>query len=629
MYSIKETDKPAKIINFAANMKGLIAILPDVVANQIAAGEVVQRPASAVKELLENAVDAKATLIKLWVKEGGKTLIQIQDNGTGMNETDARMCFERHATSKIRESEDLFRLHTKGFRGEALATIAAIAKVNLKTKTSDQELGTEIQIEAGEVISQEVCNTPTGTVFTIKNLFYNVPARRKFLKSDGNEFHHILEEFTRVSLAHPDIEFQLFNNNVNVLTLKAGNFKKRIVDLMGSSYEKKLITIEENTELASIQGFIVKPEFAKKKRGEQFFLLNQRFIKSPYLHNAIVNAFSDLIPKDVHPGYFINLEVPADKIDINIHPTKTEVKFEDERYIYAILQAAARKAIGSSHITPSLDFNRETAFDVPMKTDIRQVTPPSIHVNPGYNPFKENSFSGKSSQTSYNQMDFLLPEEDISALLPSDDFSDVESLATEKPSKLIEENNESFNYFQLNNQFIAVNVNNQLLIVHQNRAHARVLFEKMQHSMEHNSSATQMELFPESMELSPLDYALFEEIAADLMQIGFDIDPFGTNTIVVRGIPTDAEGIRAAEIIEHLLEEYKNFEVQQKTTQKEKIARILANKLAVKSGILLNRMEVNNLISDLLQCKMPHISPSGKPVFLNFTIEELQNKFQL
>lgn len=621
--------KPAEIINFAAGMKGTIAILPDVVANQIAAGEVVQRPASAVKELLENAVDAKATLIKLWVKEGGKTLIQIQDNGMGMNETDARMCFERHATSKIRQSEDLFNLHTKGFRGEALATIAAIAKVNLKTKPEGQDLGTEIQIEAGEVISQDVCSTSTGTIFTIKNLFYNVPARRKFLKSDANEFHHILEEFTRVSLAHPDIEFQLFNNNTNVLTLKSGNFKKRIVDLMGYTYEKKLIAIEEKTELASIQGFIVKPEFAKKKRGEQFFLLNQRFIKSPYLHNAIVNAFSDLIPKDVHPGYFINLEVPADKIDINIHPTKTEVKFEDERYIYAILQAAARKAIGSHHITPSLDFDRETAFDVPMKKDIHQVTPPSISFNPSYNPFKEQKSYTPSSNKQYNQMDFMIPDEASIAMHSQEEIPSLDASEIEKPSKLIEQENENFKYFQLNNQFIVLKVNDQLLIVHQNRAHARVLFEKMMLSMENNSAATQMELFPESIELSPLDYALFEEIAPELLQIGFDIDPFGVNTIVVRGIPAEAEGIQASEIIEHLLEEYKNFELQQKTTQKEKIARILANKLAIKSGILLNSLEVNSLISDLLHCKMPHISPSGKPVFLNFTVDELQQKFQL
>lgn len=612
-------------------MKGIIAILPDVVANQIAAGEVVQRPASAVKELLENAVDAKATIIKLWVKEGGKSFIQIQDNGVGMDETDARLCFERHATSKIKQSEDLFNLSTKGFRGEALATIAAIAKVNLKTKQESQTLGTEIQIEAGEVVSQEPCSIPTGTTFTIKSLFYNVPARRKFLKSDANEFHHILEEFTRVALAHPNVEFQLFNNSVNVFTLKSGNFKKRIIDLMGVSYEKKLITIEEQTELANIQGFLVKPEFAKKKRGEQFFLLNDRFIRSPYLHNAISNAFSDLIPKDMQPGYFIKLEVPANKIDVNIHPTKTEVKFEDERFIYAILQAAARKAIGSNHITPSLDFNRETAFDIPMKKDINLVTPPSISFNPNYNPFKEkSSYSAPSqTQTSYNQMDFLLPEEDINSFIPSEEVNTIETNEIEKPSKLLTNDNENFKYFQLNNQFIAVNVNNQLLIVHQNRAHARVLFEKMMLSMEQNTAATQMELFPESVELSPLDYALFEEIAADLVQIGFDIDPFGTNTIVVRGIPADAEGIHAAEIIEHLLEEYKNFEVQQKATQKEKIARILANKLAIRSGIMLNSLEVNNLISDLLQCKMPHISPSGKPVFLNFTIEELQQKFQL
>ena len=382
-------------------MPDIIQLLPDAVANQIAAGEVIQRPASAVKELLENAIDAGSDTISLVIKDAGKALIQVNDNGFGMSETDARLSFERHATSKIKSADDLFNINTKGFRGEALASIAAIAQVELKTKIVGTDLGTQIIIEGSEVKEQEVCNCSKGTSFSIKNLFYNVPARRNFLKSNPVEIKHIIEEFQRVAMVHADIAFSMYNNGNEVFNLKKGSFRQRIVGIFGEKYNQKLVPVTENTDIVSIEGFVSKPEFAKKTRGEQYFFVNDRFIKNPYLNHAVNNAFDQLLSKDQFPSYFLKLTIDPSKIDINIHPTKTEIKFEDERAIYAIIRTAVKQALGKFNIAPTLDFEQESSFNVPLMKSSDSVKAPSIKVNKDYNPFETKTISPPQKKTIY------------------------------------------------------------------------------------------------------------------------------------------------------------------------------------------------------------------------------------
>lgn len=601
-------------------MSDIIQILPDSVANQIAAGEVIQRPSSAVKELLENAIDAGASEIKLVFKEGGKSFIQVTDNGTGMSETDARMSFERHATSKISHANDLFAIKTKGFRGEALASIASVAKVNLKTRREEDEIGTQIEIEGSDVVFQEPCACAKGTVFTIKSLFYNIPARRKFLKSDAIETKHIIDEFQRVALAHPEISFYLYNGESSIYQLQAGTFRQRIVSLFGSSYNDKVVPVVESTDLLSLSGFIVKPEFARKTRGEQFFFVNDRFIKSSYLNHAVITAFDELLPKDEHPGYFIKLEVDPNRIDINIHPTKTEVKFEDEKIIYAILRSAVRQALGKYNITPTLDFDKEMAFEFHGLKRIEDVPLPDISFNPDYNPF--NSFPAKSRNGS-------LSDNDDDNLIFNLDPKNEERL----PETLLEEHEfssggmEQLNYFQLLNRFIIAGSRQGLLMIDQHRAHERVIYERIMEAMSSNVSLSQMELFPETIHFNPADMPIANELMTELKEMGFDLESFGQNAWVVRGIPTDAVGHDIKSLIENLLEQYKNSQRLYKSEKKENLAKILANRMAIRSGILLNKIEIEKLIQDLFQCKMPYVSPNGKPVLFSLSPDELDEKF--
>lgn len=602
-------------------MADRIQILSDAVANQIAAGEVIQRPASAVKELVENAIDAGATEIKLVFREGGKNFIQVIDNGSGMSETDARMSFERHATSKIRKADDLFAITTKGFRGEALASIAAVAKVNLKTRRAEDAIGVQIEIDGSELIVHEPCACPAGTVFTIKSLFYNVPARRKFLKSDAIETKHILDEFHRIALSHPEVAFQLYNGDNAVYQLEAGTFRQRIVGLFGNSYNEKVVPVEEETDLVKISGFIVKPEFARKTRGEQFFFVNNRFIKSPYLHHALSAAFEELLPKEEHPGYFIKLTVDPSRIDINIHPTKTEVKFEDERIIYAILGSAVRKGLGKYNITPSLDFDREAAFDIPFRKRIEEVPQPGINVNPEYNPFNTSkSYSGGNKPSSDEPDAWLVP------LLK-------QQPAQELPDSLLDEQEfagnalENLQFFQLFNRYIVAGSRQGLLVIDQHRAHERIIFERLLEAMEKQGSASQMELFAETLHFNPADMALVEEMMDELRRMGFDMEHFGSNAIVIRGIPADAVGHDVKTLLESLLEQYKNSQRMQRSERRENLARILANRMAVRSGMVLNKMEMERMISELFYCKMPYVSPGGKPVLYSLTPDELDEKF--
>jgi DNA mismatch repair protein MutL len=621
-------------------MPDIIKLLPDSVANQIAAGEVVQRPASAVKELMENAVDANATTIKLIIKEAGRTLIQVVDDGSGMSDTDARISFERHATSKIKSADDLFNLHTMGFRGEALASIAAIAQVELKTKREEDETGTCIVIEGSVFKSQEAVAMPTGTSFSIKNLFFNVPARRNFLKSDAVEFRHIVEEFERVAFAHPHIAFSLHHNGTEVFNLAKGNLRQRIIALYGNPYNQRLVPVDEATDIVRVTGFIVKPEFAKRTRGEQFFFLNNRFIKNGYLHHAVQNAFEQLLAHDSFPGYFLFLEVDPHTIDVNIHPTKTEVKFEDERAVYAILRSAVKRALGQYNISPTIDFEQEMSMEIPYNQKGVPVAP-GIHVNPNYNPFATNNpdtapgnYSGtsfsqkeKSGASNWQEMfnshikkDELPSDKLIPALEEAQQLrhSDLES-AGEKTSGTI---------WQLHERYILSPVRSGMLVIDQQRAHERILFEKYLRAIEQHNAHVQQLLFPETLEFSPSDAAIVSSLLEDFNALGFDVRSFGNNSFVVHGIPAGTEEKGCVELLEGVLETYKMNEQELHLAPRENMARSMAKQAGIKAGRSLSLEEMRALVDELFACEMASHAPDGKPVFINFPIEELDRRFK-
>src|SRR5688572_6449531 len=606
-------------------MPDIIQILPDALANQIAAGEVIQRPASADKELLENAIDAKASEVRLIIKEGGKNFIQVSDNGTGMSETDARLAFERHATSKLRTSEDLFNITTKGFRGEALASIAAVAKVIVKTKRAGDNTGTQIEIDASKVVSHEPCACSVGTIFTIKNLFYNVPARRKFLKSDQVEFRHVIDEFQRVALAHPDIAFYLNNDETQVYNLEVSPLRQRISNLMGGNFNNRLVPVEEGTDFVRIHGFVCKPDTAKKTRGEQFFFVNGRFIKNPYFHHAVANAFDDLIEKGTHPGYFLFLEIDPSRIDVNIHPTKTEVKFEDERNIYAVIRAAVRQALGKYNITPTLDFDTETAFNIPTKKNIHQVNQPTIKVNTNYNPFHKEKPVKQDWESFYD----IGNKKDPVADLLANQWVDVQTGEVSTEHKKVELDNLikeiEGKVFQLFNRYIVAGTGDTLWIIDQHRAHERVLYEKFLAQEEHGNS--QMIMFPETWELSGQDMVAVSEILPDLVLMGFDMEPIGVQSMIVRGVPADATGLDPKNMLETLLEQYKNAGKLNAHDRKEFVARTLSGKMSIRSGMMLNKPEILQLVKDLFSTQMPWMGINGKPIIFNKSPEELDEIF--
>ena len=595
-------------------MSDIIKLLPDSVANQIAAGEVVQRPASVVKELLENAIDSGATNIQLIVKDAGKTLIQVIDNGKGMSDTDARMSFERHATSKIKSADDLFCILTKGFRGEALASIAAIAHVDLKTKQSGQELGTHIRIEGSKFIDQFPCATSEGTSMSVKNLFYNVPARRKFLKTDSVETKHIIDEFQRVTLIHPDIAFSYYNNDDEMYHLERGTFRQRIVAMMGASYNQRLVPVEEDTNtIVKVSGFIGKPEFAKKTRGEQFFFVNGRYIKNNYLGHAVSTAFDELLGRDTFPSYFIHLEVHPASIDINIHPTKTEIKFEDERSVYAIIRAAVKMALSKYSVAPSLDFERETFFDnapEPKMGDI--LSAPQIKVDHNYNPFRE--------RTEHQHKEVKQQWEELYKVdMPQ---------KVEQERAVFEEKKEEVSFmYQFRNKYILTSFGEGLLIIDQHRAHKRILFEYFYDLLENNQGASQQILFPESIEMNPSDFALMQDLEEDFKNIGFDITPFGKSTYVVNGLPADIKDANPKNLLEGLLEEFKENQ-SNKLDRRENLSKSLANQTALKSGQKLQKEEMQMLVSELFMCEKPTVDPSGNKVLWNIDHDELMNNFE-
>lgn len=615
-------------------MSNIIQLLPDRVANQIAAGEVVQRPASAVKELLENAIDAGSTKINLIIKDAGKTLIQVVDNGCGMTETDARMSFERHATSKITSAEDLFAIRTKGFRGEALASIAAIAQVELKTKLSNEELGTLIQIEGSKITNQEPVSCANGTSFSIKNLFFNVPARRNFLKSNAVETRHIIDEFERVAMSHPDIHFTMHHNGNEVFNLVSGPFRQRLVGILGKKYNDRLVPVNEPTNIVNLTGHIVKPEFCKRTRGEQFFFVNNRFIKSTYLNHAVTSAFKELLGKDQFPSYFIFMEIDPSTIDINIHPTKTEIKFEDEKSIYAIINSAVRNSLGKYNIAPSLDFEQETSFNVQPISKDQVISMPTINVNRNFNPFKEEKKTQPTQHKSIGQkqltanLDFLKDTSDSEIITTSAaNFTEDEEEEDQNWSGVFKSDQDKKSY-QLHGKYILTQVGSGLLIIDQQRAHQRVLFEQFMYDLNRNTAETQKLMFPKTIDLSSGDFAMVQEILEDIKNIGFDLEIFGKNTLSINGVPAGVEEGNCEKIIDGFIEQMKNNANEISTNNKEKLANSMALSACIKSGRKLTVVEMDELFDQLFACDTPYHTPNGKPVIVKIDEDELNQRFE-
>lgn len=582
----------------------IIQLLPEHVANQIAAGEVIGRPASAVKEMLENALDSGATNIKLYIKDSGKTLLQVVDNGCGMSDADARMSFERHATSKINKADDLFAIKTMGFRGEAMASLAAIAHVEMKSKLTEKELGTHIIIEGGQVKKQEDCSCANGTSISIKNLFYNVPARRNFLKSDKVETRHIIEQFSRIALANPDINMSLHLDDVEYFHLEKSNKRQRIVSVTGAKSNQKLVPIQEQTTLVNISGFIGKPEFCKRTRGEQYFFVNNRFIKSPYLHHAVKKAYDGLIPDNYFPSYFLYLDIDPKLIDINIHPTKTEIKFEDERSIYAIIRSAVKHSLGKYNVAPTIDFNLETSFDISIKEKGKVYNQPKIKVDTDFNPFE------KEKPTEIFSWGDIVEKANIQ--------QEIEVDWTQK----IQEKQ----LLQIKNQFILLEGKTEILIIHQQRAHERVLFEYYQNLFENKKVESQQLAFPFNLTFSNSDYLLIIQLKEPLYNLGFGFELKGENKIEINSIPPECAEGNLEIIFEEILEQEKN-DNQLVISTKVKIAKVLAKNIAIKKGKKIEQKEMKVLISNLFACDLPSISPNGKPTIINLALNDITKHF--
>ena len=606
-------------------MLDVIKLLPDSVANQIAAGEVIQRPASAVKELMENALDAGATQIDLVVKDAGKALIMVVDNGCGMSETDARLCFERHATSKISKAEDLFAIRTMGFRGEALASIAAIAQVELKTRRKEDEVGVKIVIEGSVVKEQSLVPMQPGTSFTVKNLFFNVPARRNFLKSPQAEMRHIVEEFTRVTLMNPEVGFTLTSDGKELYHLYSGNLKQRIMGLFGSHYDQKLLPVNQDTDRVRINGYIVKPEYAKKTRGEQYFFVNKRFIKHPYLHHAIENAFMEMIPQDSIPGYFINIEVDPADIDVNIHPTKTEVNFLDVKLVYAILHAAVRKAIGQHNLAPTIDFSETADMNADFGAAAKMSQPlvmPDIPINEQYNPFRTSSNTAPSPKWNDFPQHRDKPSGDWRQLYG--ERTDINNGAEAEKQEEMPANSQ---YLQVNQTYIVTTVKSGLLLIDQHLAHTRILFEKYLKELENHSGASQQELFPQAWSLNMNDASLLKELLPELENLGFVLEQANPTTFMINGTPADSSGHDAVELLERILDNHKLNRSDLQLDRKLGIAKTLSAQLAIKAQTRLSEAEMQNLVDQLFACNVAEVSPNGKKIYVIVNMDEIVSKF--
>lgn len=608
-------------------MSDIIQLLPDHIANQIAAGEVVQRPASVVKELMENSIDAEADRIQLIVKDSGKALIHVIDNGLGMSHIDARMCFERHATSKIRKSEDLFTIHTMGFRGEAMASIAAVAQVELKSKRGGDELGVLLQVEGSELKKQEPVATPTGTAIAVKNLFFNVPARRNFLKSNAVEMRHIVDEFQRIALSHPNIAFSLHQNDIEMYQLPAGKLSKRVVDLFGKKYQDQMAACEEETDLLRVYGYVGKPDFAKKTRGEQFFFVNHRYIKSNYLNHAVMTAFEHLLPESSYPFYTLFIEIDPKHIDINVHPTKTEIKFDDERTVYAIIRAAVKQALGAHNISPSLDFNQDVNFS-------RFEGKPSPSADRAYGQFKnvERTSPGKWEQL-YEGLRDELRQEDQSRrsepLIENEGQPQTITLSSMASTQLGEKSvGETRNYFQIHNKYMAVQVKSGLMLIHQQAAHERILYEKFKAQLQNRTGASQQTLFPQTLTLQPSDYSLFQEIQDELRAIGFEFSALGNHCLVINGIPADLKAANEKQLFESFLEQFKLNRSELSISSDENVARAIAKRSALKIGQGLTTEEISATVDQLFACQTPNYSPDGTRTTFILELEKIDQFFK-
>lgn len=606
--------------------QNVIALLPDHVANQIAAGEVVQRPASVVKELLENAIDAGATHVKLIIKDAGKSLIQVIDNGKGMNPLDARMCFERHATSKISKADDLFALTTKGFRGEALASIAAIAQVELKTRQAADQVGQQIVIEGGKFVSQTECQTATGTSFVVKNLFYNIPARRNFLKSDQIEQKHIIDELERVAIPHTNIHFVLQSNGNEILNLPPGTLIQRIKSLLGGYMQKELAPLNEDTSFVKISGYVSLPEHAIKTKKEQYFFVNNRFVRNPFLNHAIYEAYKELISFQSHPRYFIFLELDPKHIDINIHPTKTEVKFTDDKTVYMLLVSSVKRALGKANVSPSLDFEAETGFNQEPASPGKIYTQPKVSYNSNYNPFHSNttlqqdSPLQKSNRQNWETMfEGFKNDKEIAEHNPQQDQSALEHIQQEAID---------FQVFQLNLKYIVTVYNKNVLIVDQQRAHERIVYEHYLHSKKEDKNNSQQLLFPEQIELSVNDFQLVKDLFPEFKHLGFDVEVFGKNSIVINGTPADMQEFGAVQIFEGILETYKLNTIDAKIERRDNLCRAIAKNISIKYGKVLETEEMKLLLNHLMQCENPLYTAGGKVVMMDVEYDAVEKFFK-
>lgn len=607
-------------------MSDIIRLLPDSVANQIAAGEVIQRPASAVKELLENSIDAGADRLQLFVRDAGRTLIQVIDNGSGMTENDARMCFERHATSKINKADDLFALRTKGFRGEAMASIAAIAQVEMKTRLHDREIGLRLVIEGSRITAQEPCQTAVGTSISIKNLFFNVPARRNFLKSDPVELRHITDEFIRVALAHTDIEFSMHHNDEEIFHLRSGNLRQRIVALFGTSFNEKLVPIQEQTSIASLHGFIGKPEFARKTRGEQFFFVNDRFIRSNYLNHAVSAAYDELVAEKSFPAYFIFIDIEPSAIDINIHPTKTEVKFEDEKSMYAILRSAVRQSLGKYNIAPTIDFDQEMSITFPpMPRNVQIVQPelpirqrPTMPSEEDARPIQTVGMDrwNRPGQVEWQQLydGLQMPEQQLESRLS-------------RQEELMQDTELEKHPVQVHQRYILASIRSGVILIDQKRAHERVIFEKAVRGLAMRETPVQQRLFPITIELSAVDAHTLTDMMEEVRILGLDIEPFGKNSFVVQGLASFIPETAVHTVLDELIHEYRESGTLTGSKRQEKLAQAVARNAAMAHGVVMQREEMSQLIDELFACDLPYSSPNGKPTMVSLSLEELEKRF--
>lgn len=602
-------------------MPDIIQLLPDSIANQIAAGEVVQRPASAVKELMENAIDAKAQHIRLLVKEAGKALIQVMDDGDGMSETDARMSLERHATSKIRSAEDLFTIRTMGFRGEALASIAAVSQLEMKTRKAQDELGTVLVVEGSEVKKQGPAACEKGTCISVKNLFYNIPARRNFLKSNPVELRHIIDEFQRLALANADLYFSFTQGDELVYDLPAGKLSQRIVSIFGKSYQEQLASCQEETDRVQVTGYVGKPDFARKTRGEQFLFVNKRFIRSNYIHHAVMTAFEGLLPENSFPFYALFITIDPKHIDINVHPTKTEIKFDDERAVYAVVRSAVRQAIGSHNLTPTIDFNADVNILAKLNSSAGQSK--EVYFEERFSSLQRSNLENWNKIFTGEQESRLLSKQETTQAVNSLRFESAINQTETPDDNPVEEKI----IFQLHVRYVVKQVKSGLMIIDQQLAHERILFEKFLEQSKNKLMESQQSLFPQAVTFTPADFALILEMEQEIHALGFRFEIFGKNTLLINGVPSNLPSNREKEIFEGLIEQFKINQSELALPLHENLARALAKRAAIKTGQRLEREEMNALLSSLFACKTPNYSIDGKPTFFIFELNKIENYF--